>query len=66
MKETVYFRVRGNVLRLCQEQFRLSIRKILFTKRVARHWNRHSRDTVESSSLQVLKKHVDVALGDMA
>lgn len=58
-------KARGNGLKLDQGKFSFEIWKKKFTKRVTKHWNRLPLDVAESSSLEVFKRCVDVALKDM-
>lgn len=58
-------KIKGNKAKLCQERFRLNIRKKIFTERILKHLDRLARDVVKSSSLEVFERWVYVTLRDM-
>ncbi|RMC06772.1 hypothetical protein DUI87_16218 [Hirundo rustica rustica] len=55
-------RMRGHSLQLHQGKYRLDIRKKFFIEGVIKYWNGLPGEVVESPSLDVFKKRLDVAL----
>ena len=59
-------RTRGNGLKLCQGRFKLNIRKSFSSEEQSgRQQNGLSREVIESPSLELFKKHLDVAVRDV-
>ncbi|TRZ10274.1 hypothetical protein HGM15179_016833 [Zosterops borbonicus] len=55
----------GHSLKLHQGKYRLDIRKKFFTERVIKYWNSLPGEVVESPSLDVFKRKLDVGLDTM-
>lgn len=49
---------------LCQRQFLLDIRKIIFSEKVVKHWKKVPREVMRIPSLAVFTKSVEMALCD--
>ena len=58
-------RRKSNGLKLEHRKFCTNMQKNFFTVRVIEHWNRLSREVVESQTLEVFKEHLDIMLRDM-
>ena len=58
-------RTSGNGFKLKVGKFRLDIRKLFFTVRLVRHWNRLPREFVDAPSLEVFKARLDGALSNL-
>lgn len=43
----------------------MDIRDNFFTERVVRHWNKMPREVVVTPTVEVFKRHADVAFGDL-
>ncbi|KAJ7410047.1 hypothetical protein BTVI_54323 [Pitangus sulphuratus] len=58
-------RTRQHRLKLHYKRFRLDVRKNFFIESVIGHWNGLAREGMESLSLEVFRKRLDVALSAM-
>lgn len=53
-------KMQGSDIKLHQERLRLDMRKNFFLERAVKHWNR-----LLSTVVEVLKKRLDMTLGDL-
>jgi len=57
-------RTRGSGYTLKNRRSPLNIRKHFFPLRVNEHWHRLAREVVESPSLEIFRRHLDMVLGN--
>jgi len=58
-------RTRNNGFKLKEGRFRLDIRKIFFSLRVMKDWNRLPREVVEALSLETFQARLDGSLSNL-
>jgi len=56
---------RSNGFKLREGRFRLDVRKIFFTLRVLKRWNRLPREVVETPSVEIFKARLNGALSNL-
>jgi len=55
---------RGNGAQTETQEVHSEHQETLFTVRVTEHWHRFPREAVESPTLEILKSHLDMVLGN--